>query len=67
MSIAERSNTRLFSKILCKCKSKKPKPAAKDFLRQKKVSIFLSKYETLSNKFVLFSSLSYLIGRDRGE
>ena len=51
------------SEILCKYKSKKPKPAAKNFLRQKKVIIFLSKYETLSNRndFVLFSTLASLI------
>ena len=29
-----------FSEILCKYKSKKPKPAAKNFLRQKIVSYF---------------------------
>ena len=57
-----------FSKKICKDKLKKPKPAAKNFLRQKKVSYFLSKYETLSNtnKFVLFNTLACLIVGRRG-
>ena len=80
MSLAERINTLYlilkticckkvdhFSEILRKYKSKKPKPAAKNFFRQKKVSYFLSKYETLPIKFVLFSTLSCLIvGREEG-
>ena len=48
--------------------SRNQKPAAKNFLRQKKVYYFLSKYETFSNtkNFVLFSTLACLIVRRRG-
>ena len=84
MSLAERINKRYlileileiifckkvyyFSEILRKCKSKEPKLAAKNFLRQEKLSCFLSKYETLPNKLiVLFSTLLCLIvGRGAG-